>query len=113
LLVSCEPFAAANDLQLLQQIFHSVSARPAEDKPAAEQEHVLVARFREEVIGSSAYHSRLAKLVKQITHRDSLMTILHLGSGTGSTTRLILTETGDGFHLYTAADLILPLLTSK
>lgn len=101
---ACQPFAHTVEMQLLRLIGDSLPEIFKADKSPIMLDNTLAEQFYSDALGLRISNRRLARTVKQLTHRYPHLDILQIGSGTGATTRAIFHEIGPTFSSYTFTD---------
>lgn len=104
LISACQPFAHTVEMQLLRLIGDILPDIFEADKSPIKLDNTLAEQFYSDALGLRTGNKRLARTVKQLTHRYPHLDILQIGAGTGAATKAIFDEIGPTFSSYTFTD---------
>lgn len=105
LISACQPFAHTVEMQLLRLIGGSLPDIFEADKSPIKLNNTLAEQFYSDALGLRIGNRRLARTVKQLTHRYPHLDILQISAGTGAATKAIFNEIGPTFSSYTFTDM--------
>jgi acyl transferase domain-containing protein len=104
LISACQPFAQTVEMRLLRLIGDSLPGIFKADNSSIKLDNMLAEQFYSDALGLRTGNRRLARTVKQLTHRYPHLDILEIGAGTGATTKAIFREIGPTFSSYAFTD---------
>lgn len=102
---ACQPFAHTVEMQLIRRIGDYLPGIFEADKSPIKLDNTLVEQFYSDALGLRIGNRRLARTVKQLTHRYPHLNILQIGARTGAAMKAIFHEIGPTFSSYTFTDM--------